>query len=159
MRTFSEFMAEAKKVQWYAGSLKGSKKSPANTAKQKQANLERQSRKKPSPKIYIRISKLKQGIKRGEERAEGEPRPETTATKMQKSGKMRKNTGYATFKDDPRSSVGTVEGHRRRRSVDLKTGNDIGAAEPSDTRTSGRYGTVPGGRGTRVSRSGGIIGT
>ena len=157
MRTFNEFMAEAK-VAWYAGSLRGSKDSPAKTAKRKKANLEREAREKPSPETFSRLSRLKKGIASGEERAEGEEKPETKATRMQRTGRMRKNTGYATFKDTPTSSVGTESDVRRRRSTNIRTGEDLGSAEPSDTRTSGRYGTVPGGRGTRVSRSGGVIG-
>lgn len=66
-------------------------------------------------------------------------------------------SGRASKPETPTSSVGTTAGISRT-IVDRGTGRKLGRSEPPDTLTSGRYGTVPGGRGTNVSRSGGIIG-
>lgn len=158
MKTFQQFILEAQ-IKWNTGSLKGSGKSPAETAKQKRSQIERTAKEKPSPKVFSRLTKIKKGISDSDTKAkESDPKPETKATTMQRTGRMRQNTGYATFRGTPTSSVGTTDDVRRRRSVDRRTGRDLGTAEPSDTRVSGRFGTVPGGRGTGVSRSGGQIG-
>lgn len=144
MKTFREFILEAE-IKWNTGSLKGSGRSPGDTAKQRAAQLSAKSRTKPT--LMPQVAKFRKKITQVDTLAkETDPKPETTATRMQRTGKMRQNTGYATFKDTPTSSVGTVSGVKRR------------GLEPSDTRTSGRYGTVPGGRGTGISRSGGQIG-
>jgi hypothetical protein len=146
MKNFADFLLEAE-IKWNTGTLPGSRKSPSDTAKQKKANIEREARTKPSPKVFSRLTKIKKGISGADTLAKDtDPKPETTATRMQRTGRTRKNTGYATFRDTPTSSVGTVSGVRRR------------GLEPSDTRVSGRFGTVSGGRGTGISRSGGKIG-
>lgn len=158
MKTFAQFILEAE-IKWHTGTLKGSGKSPSDTAKQRKANVERQARTSPTSSTFSRIARSKQAISNADTRAKDtDPRPETTATRMQRTGKERKNTGYATFRGTPTSSVGTTDQVRRRRSTDMRTGRDLGPAEPSDTRVSGRFGTVPGGRGTGISRSGGQIG-
>lgn len=147
MKTFRQFILETKEIKWNTGTLRGSGKSPSQTAKQRKSQIERTARQKPSPEIFTRLTKIKKGISGADTLAKDtDPKPETTATRMQRTGRMRQNTGYATFRDTPTSSVGTVSGVRRR------------GLEPSDTRTSGRYGTVPGGRGTGISRSGEKIG-
>jgi hypothetical protein len=146
MKTFANFLLEAE-LKWNTGTLRGSGKSPSDTAKQKEAQLKRDAKQKPSPEVFSRLTKIKKGITGADTLAKDtDPKPESTATRMQRTGRVRTNTGRATFKDTPTSSVGTVSGVRRR------------GLEPSDTRISGRYGTVPGGRGTGVSRSGGQIG-
>ena len=160
MRTFREFIAEAE-IKWNTGTLKGSKKSPSETAKAKRATLERTARQKPSPEVFKRLTKIKKGISGSDTLSkETDPKPETTATRMQRTGKMRKNTGYATHgKDTPTSSVGTESGVARTGVHDMRQGGRrISSASPSDQITSGRFGTVSGGRGTRVSRSGGTVG-
>ena len=159
MKTFKEFILEVKEIKWNTGTLSGSGKSPSQTAKQRKSQIERTARKKPSSEIFTRLTKIKKGISGADTLAKDtDPSPETTATRMQRTGRMRQNTGYATSRDTPTSSVGTTSGVRRRRVTDMRTGRDLGSAEPSDTRTSGRFGTVPGGRGTGISRSGGKIG-
>lgn len=156
MKTFREFLEEAE-VRWNTGSLKGSKKSPRDTATQKAAQLAASSR--TNPALIPRAAKLRKRLSQVNALANTrDPRPETTDTRTRRQGTQRVNTGYATFRDTPISGGGTTANVRRRRVTDIRTGRDLGRAEPSDTRTSGRYGTVPGGRGTRVSRSGGIIG-
>lgn len=159
MKTFREFILEAE-IKWNTGSLKGSGRSPAETAKQRKSQIERTARQKPSPEVFSRLTKIKKGISGSDTLSKDtDPKPETTATRMQKSGKMRKNTGYATFKDTPTSSVGTESGVDRTGVHDMRQGGRrIGSAGPSDQVTSGRHGTVSGGRGTRVSRTGGTIG-
>ena len=159
MKTFQEFILEAE-IKWNTGTLKGSKKSPSDTAKQKKANLERESRNKPSPKGFSRLNKIKKGISGADALAKDtDPKPETTATRMQRTGRMRKNTGYATFKDTPTSSVGTESGVDRTGVHDLRQGGRrTGSATAPGEVVSDRYGKVTGGAGTRVSRSGGTVG-
>lgn len=144
MKSFREFVLEAE-VKWNTGSLKGSGKSPSETAKQRRSQIERTAREKPSPQVFSRLTRIRKGISGADTLAKDtDKKPETTATRLR--DRTRKNTGYATFRDTPSSSVGTVSGVRRS------------GLEPSDTRVSGRYGKVTGGRGTGVSRSGGQIG-
>jgi hypothetical protein len=159
MKTFVDFLLEAE-IRWNTGSLKGSKKSPSDTAKQKRATLERDARQKPSPKVFSRLTKIKKGISGADTLAKDtDPKPETTATRMQRTGRMRKNTGYATFKDTPTSSVGTESGVDRTGVHDLRQGGRrTGSATAPGEVVSDRYGKVTGGAGTRVSRSGGTVG-
>jgi hypothetical protein len=159
MKTFREFILEAE-IKWNTGTLKGSKKSPSDTAKQKKANLERGARQKPSPEVFTRLTKIKRGISGADTLAKDtDPKPETTATRMQRTGKMRKNTGYATFRDTPTSSVGTESGVDRTGVHDLRQGGRrTGSATAPGEVVAGRHGKVTGGAGTRISRSGGTVG-
>ena len=159
MKTFQEFILEAE-IKWNTGTLKGSKKSPSDTAKQRKAKLDRDARQKPSPKVFSRVTKIKKGISGADALAKDtDPKPETRASKMQRTGKMRVNTGYATFKDTPTSSVGTESGVDRTGVHDLRQGGRrTGSATAPGEVVSDRYGKVTGGRGTRVNRSGGTVG-
>ena len=159
MKTFREFILEAE-IKWNTGILKGSRKSPAQTSDQKRANIARTAKTNPSPSIFARLKRMDVGRTAANILAkETDPAPQTTATRMQKTGRMRQNTGRATFKDTPTSSVGTESGIDRTGVHDLrKGGRRIGSAAAPDEVVSGRFGTVPGGGGTRVSRSGGIVG-
>ena len=166
MKTFQEFILEASKIKWNTGTLKGSKKSPSDTAKQRKAKLEKDLRQKPSPRGFIRLTNIKRGISGADALArDTDPKPETTATRMQRTGRTTVNKGYAQtgrkgrIGPDSASSVGTVSNSRRRRVVNMSTGGDLGPADPSDVRikdkhTKGTYG----GRGTGESGSGGKIG-
>jgi hypothetical protein len=165
MKTFQEFILEAE-IKWNTGTLKGSKKSPSDTAKQKKAKLERDAKQKPSPKVFSRVTKIKKGISGADALAKDtDPKPETTATRMQRTGRTTVNTGYAQtgrrgrIGPDSASSVGTVPNSRRRRVFDMNTGRDLGPADPSDVRIKNKYtDDTYGGRGTGDSRSGGKIG-
>lgn len=160
MKTFREFILEAE-IKWNTGTLRGSGKSPSDTAKQKQAQLGRTARKKPSPNVFGRLSRMKPAISGATALAKDtDAKPETTATRMQRTGRVKQNTGYATFKDTPTSSVGTTSNVGRTGTHDLRQrGRRTGSASSPDEVTANRYGTVPGGRGTRVNRSGGTLGT
>lgn len=159
MKTFKEFILEAE-IKWNTGVLKGSGKSPADTAKQRQALLNREAGKNPSPELFGRVARMKRGISASDTLAKDtDPRPETTATRMRRTGRERINTGRATFSDTPISSGGTESNVDRSGIHDLRQGGRrIGPASAPDEVTSGRYGVVTGGRGTRVSRTGGIVG-
>ena len=136
MKTFREFLLEATIQQLMA-----------------QANAARQ---KGDMETFIELQKQAAELGKGTQ-----AKISAAVNKGQKKQKVNPNTwvsGRASKPESPTSSVGTTANVRRRRVTDIRTGSDLGPAEPSDTRTSGRYGTVPGGRGTRVSRSGGIIG-
>lgn len=61
MKTFREFILEAE-IKWNTGSLKGSGRSPAETAKQRKSQIERTARQKPSPEVFSRLTKIKKGI-------------------------------------------------------------------------------------------------
>ena len=157
MKTFREFLEEAE-VRWNTGSLKGSKKSPRDTATQKAAQLASSSRTNPS--LMPRAAKLRRRLSQVNALANiSDPRPETTDTRTRRQGTQRVNTGYATFRDTPISPVGTTPDVRRRRVTDIRTGRDLGSAEPSGTLTSGRYGDKKtGSGGKKISSSGGVIG-
>lgn len=136
MKTFRAFLEEATIQQLMA-----------------QANAARQ---KGDMETFIELQKQVAELGKGTQ-----AKISAAVNKGQKKQKANPNTwvsGRASKPESPISSVGTTADVRRRRVTDIRTGRDLGQAEPSDTRTSGRYGTVPGGRGTRVSRSGGIIG-
>lgn len=159
MKTFREFILEVK-LKWNTGTLKGSGKSPSDTAKQRKATLERDTRQKPSPEVFSRLTKIKKAISGADTLAKDtDPKPETTATRMQRTGKMRKNTGYATFRNTPTSSVGTESGVDRTGVHDLRQGGRrTGSATAPGEVVAGRHGKVTGGAGTRVSRTGGTVG-
>lgn len=159
MKTFAEFILEAE-IKWNTGTLRGSGKSPSDTAKQKRANLEREARNKPSSKVNSRVSKIKKGISGADTLAKDtDPKPETRATRMQRTGRMRQNTGYATFRDTPTSSGGTESGVDRTGVHDLRQGGRrIGSATAPGEVVAGRHGKVTGGAGTRVSRTGDTVG-
>ena len=92
MKTFQEFILEASKIKWNTGTLKGSKKSPSDTAKQRKAKLEKDLRQKPSPRGFIRLTNIKRGISVADIRAKDtDPKPETTATRMQRTGRTTVN--------------------------------------------------------------------
>lgn len=155
MKTFREFILEAERrtsSDWWT---KGRKE-----ASQKLAQLRRQRGGTTEQQISTsnKIKELEKEISNNDtEHSDTRPQ-ETERQKRQKNAVI--NTGYAQTgvrgrNRNPASSVGTVEGHRRRRVTDMRTGQDLGPAEPADTRTSGRYGKVT---GSRKSRSGGDIG-
>ena len=159
MKTFAEFILEAE-IKWNTGTLKGSGKSPSDTAKQRKVNLDRKAKQKPSPEVFSRLTKIKKGISGADTLAKDtDPKPDTTATRMQRTGRMRQNTGYATFRDTPTSSVGTESGVDRTGVHDLRQGGRrTGSATAPGEVVSDRYGKVTGGAGTRVNRSGGTVG-
>ena len=165
MKTFQEFILEAE-IKWNTGTLKGSKKSPSDTAKQRKAKLERDAKQKPSPKVFSRVTKIKKGISGADALAKDtDPKPETRASRMQRTGRTTVNTGYAQtgrrgrIGPDPTSSVGTQSGADRTGVHDLRQGGRrIGSATAPGEVVAGKYGKVTGGRGTRVNRSGGTVG-
>jgi hypothetical protein len=141
MKTFREFLEEAE-VRWNTGTLKGSKKSPRDTATQKAAQLAASSR--TNPALMPRAAKLRKRLTQVNALANTrDPRRETTDTRTRRQGTQRVNTGYATFSDTPISSVGTTSDVRRS---DIK--------EPRDVRIASRHGF----KKTGPARSGGIIG-
>ena len=136
MKTFREFLEEAE-VRWNTGSLKGSGKSPRETATQKAAQLAASSR--TNPVLMPRAAKIRKRLSQVNALANTrDPRPETMDTRTRRQGTQRVNTGRASKPESPTSSVGTTANVRRRRVTDIRTGSDLGPAEPSDTRTSGR---------------------
>lgn len=151
MKTFSEFILEAE-IAWNSGRLKGSGKSPSDTATQKISQLGRQmSSPRTTPQQMVSIAKRVKGMKSviagsGEVAKGSDPRPENkdagrTNTKVR---------GYASKSRDVVSRVGTTSNVQR---TDLPS--------ERDTITQNRYskkGTA-GGRGTNVSRTGGTYGT
>jgi hypothetical protein len=144
MKTFREFILEAEaEIKWNTGSLKGSGKSPSDTAKQKQAQLNRTAREKPSPGVFGRVSRMKRGISGATALAKDDPndqKPETTATRMQRTGRVKQNTGYASQSRDTRGRVGSLENI------------PSSAGEGENTSTGGRFGD------RRSGRSGGVGG-
>lgn len=80
--------------------------------------------------------------KRAAELGKGtQARISAAVNKGQKKPKANPNTwvsGRASKPESPTSSVGTTADVRRRRVTDIRTGRDLGQAEPSDTRTSRR---------------------
>ena len=147
MKTYRQFILEAKLSWWDGGRQKAkSKESKLRTARG--GTPEQQA------KRFSRLKKITSSIEKTDSR-ESDTKPEETAKQKRQRTNAVKNTGYAQKKETPTSSVGTVPGVRRRT---IGTGEVLGRAEPSDTRTSGRFGKVTGGRGTGKSRSGGDIG-
>jgi len=154
MKTFREFILEAK-IDWWTGGRGKAKKRESQLTRQRGGTPQQQATR------IKQLKKLRQAISNVDSQ-ESDTKPQETERQKRQQNAVR-NTGYAQTgvrgrNRNPASSVGTVEGHRRRRVIDMRTGQDLGPAEPADTRTSGRYGTVPGGRGTGKSRSGGDIG-
>lgn len=156
MKTFREFILEARKketdtIDWWG---RGREK-----AFQKVAQLRPERNPQKMATAVKKIAQITKAIKDKDKKHEKSKPAPSTATRMQKTGRMRQNTGRATFKDTPTSSVGTESGIDRTGVHDLrKGGRRIGSAAAPDEVVSGRFGTVPGGGGTRVSRSGGIVG-
>jgi hypothetical protein len=160
MKTFREFILEARKseqetIDWWG---KGRPK-----ASQKVAQLRRDRNPQTMSKSVRKITQITKAINDKDQRHEASKPARTAAQRAQDSGRVHRSQYAQTgvrgrIGPDSPSSVGTVSGNKRRRVTNIKTGQDLGSAEPSDTRVSGRYGTVPGGRGTGVSRSGGQIG-
>jgi hypothetical protein len=108
MKTFREFILEAE-IKWNTGSLRGSGKSPSDTAKQKQAQLNRTAREKPSPEVFGRVSRMKRGISGATTLAKDtDAKPETTATRMQRTGRVKQNTGYASKPRDTSRRGGSL---------------------------------------------------
>ena len=158
---YDELLSEVE-IKWNTGTLKGSGKSPANTAKMRQSQL--RTRRGRDPKDIAnttrRFAIISSNIKKADELSKiRDPRPETTDTRMGREGKRRINTGYATHKDTPISSVGTDPNVQRTGVHDLSTGKRIGNEQPADVLTARRFGGTPGGRGTNRSRTGGTYGT
>lgn len=147
MKTYRQFILEAKLSWWDGGRQK---------AKSKQSKLRtaRGGTPEQQAKRFSRLKKITSSIEKTDSR-ESDTKPEETAKQKRQRTNAVKNTGYAQKKETPTSSVGTVSGVRRRT---IGTGEVLGRAEPYDTRTSGRFGKVTGGRGTGKSRSGGDIG-
>jgi hypothetical protein len=143
MKTFQEFILEAE-IKWNTGSLKGSGKSPSDTAKQKQAQLNRTAKEKPSPEVFGRVSRMKRGISGATTLAKDtDAKPETTATRMQRTGRVSKNTlstGNASKPRDTRGRAGSLENI------------PSSAGEGENTSTGGRFGD------RRSGRSGGVGG-
>lgn len=159
---YDELLSEVE-IKWNTGTLKGSGKSPANTAKMRQSQL--RTRRGRGPKDIAnttrRFAIISGNIKKADELSKiRDPRPETTDTRMGREGRRRINTGYATHKDTPISSVGTTA-DTDREIVDLRTGRRMGSSSSSDTLTGGRYANrdTAGGRRTNRSRTGGTYGT
>ena len=151
MRTFSEFIAEAE-IKWNSGRLKGSGKSPSDTAAQKISQVSRQTTARgttPERMVQIaqRVKKMRSAVSGANEVARArDPRPENkdagrTNTKI---------SGYASKPRDVVSKVGTTSDVQR---------SDLPGER--DTITQNRYakaGTA-GGRGTNISRTGRTYGT
>jgi len=154
MKTYRQFILEAKLSWWDGGRQK---------AKSKESKLRTARGGSPEEQVkrFSRLKKIKSSIEKTDSR-ESDTKPQETAKQERQRTNAVKNTGYAqTGKrgtGTPTSSVGTVSGVRRRTITNMRTGEVLGKAEPSDTRTSGRFGKVTGGRGTGKSRSGGDIG-
>lgn len=161
MKTFSEFIVEAK-IKWNTGTLRGSGKSPSDTANQKLRQVSSSMVKaQPSKMVYIaqRIKRMKTAISSATEKSKvDDPRPETMDTRTKKLGTQRTNTGYATFrKDTPVSSVGTQSGQDRR-IVNRRTGETISNTSlPPGMTVSGAHNNDPK-RRNRPSRTGGTYG-
>jgi len=154
MKTYRQFILEAKLSWWNGGRPK---------AKSKESKLRTARGGSPEEQVkrFSRLKKIKSSIEKTDSR-ESDTKPQETAKQERQRTNAVKNTGYAQTgkrgKGTPTSSVGTVSGVRRRTITNIRTGEVLGKAEPSDTRTSGRFGKVTGGRGTGKSRSGGDIG-
>ena len=137
MKTFREFLEEATIQQLMA-----------------QANAARQ---RGDMTTFIELQKQAAELGKGTQ-----AKIAAAVNKGQKKPKANPNTwvsGRASKPESPTSSVGTTADVRRRRVTDMRTGRDLGPAEPSDTLTSGRYGDKKTGSGGKnISRSGGIIG-
>lgn len=139
MKTYKEFILEANE--------------------QKELSTIRRTLRNPPPgtniaKLNARASELTKIIR---DKKETSPKKSGREARISDPERTVKNTGYAQTgkrgSGTPVSSVGTVSGVKRIRITDLRTGKNLGSAEPSDTRTSGRYGKNTGGRGTGKSRS------
>jgi len=139
MKTYKEFILEAK-LSWWDGGR------PKAKSKESKLRIARGGSPEEQVKRFSRLKKIQSSIYKTDSR-ESDTRPKETAKQERQRTNAVKNTGYAQKgRETPISSVGTVSGVRRR------------GKEPSDTRISGRYGKVTGGRGTGISRSGGDIG-
>lgn len=151
MKTFSEFILEAE-IAWNTGRLKGSGKSPADTATQKISQVSRQTTARgttPERMVQIaqRVKRLRSVVSGENERAKTkDPRPENkdagrTNTKI---------SGYASKPRDVVSKAGTTSDVQR---TDLPS--------ERDTITQNRYAKkgTSGGRGTNISRTGRTYGT
>jgi hypothetical protein len=154
MKTFQEFILEAK-IDWWDGGRGKAKKRESQLTRQRGGTPQQQASR------MKQLEKLKQAISNVDSR-ESDTRPQKTPRQRRQQNAVQ-NTGYAQTgvrggNRNPASSVGTVSGVRRRTVTNMRTGQNLGPAEPADTRTSGRYGYVTGGRGTGKSRSGGDIG-
>jgi hypothetical protein len=156
MKTFKKFILEARKaetdtVNWWG---KGREK-----ASQKVAQLRKERNPQKMATALKKIAQITKAIKDKDIRHEKSKPAPSTATRMQRTGRMRKNTGYATFRDTPTSSVGTESGVDRTGVHDLRQGGRrTGSATAPGEVVAGRHGKVTGGAGTRVSRSGGTVG-
>jgi len=145
MKTYSEFILEAEPIKWNTARLKGSGKSPADTAKQKLTNLSKQMTARgttPQQMVNIagRIKRMKAGITNADEKFRTkDPRPETRATTAQRTGRMRVNTGYASKPADTRGSTGSLSGIASP------------AGEGSGSRVAGRYGDLRKGSSNNIS--------
>ncbi len=151
MKNFSEFILEAE-IAWNSGRLKGSGKSPSDTAAQKISQVSRQMTARgttPQKMVQIaqRVKTMRSAVSGASEVAKArDPRPENkdagrTNTKI---------SGYASKPRDVVSKVGTTSDVQR---------SDLPGER--DTITQNRYtkaGTA-GGRGTNISRTGRTYGT
>ena len=151
MKNFSEFILEAE-IAWNSGRLKGSGKSPSDTAAQKISQVSKQMTARgttPQKMVQIaqRVKTMRSAVSGASEVAKArDPRPENkdagrTNTKI---------SGYASKPRDVVSRVGTTSDVQR---------SDLPGER--DTITQNRYtkaGTA-GGRGTNISRTGRTYGT
>ncbi len=126
MKTFLEFISEA---EFYQDTLRGSKKSPFSTASERQSNIRRQL---DNPRLSdqqkqdlrVRFAKITAGIKKAGTLAKEMGKGPENKDAGRTNTKVR---GYASKPIDVRGSVGSLR--------DIDSGN-----QPSDVRTSGRYG-------------------
>lgn len=151
MKTFSEFIAEARGGEHWWGSGR-----PAAQKKAAQLRTDRNPN-----KMVANIKKgasIQKAINKLDQKYEKDKPPETMDTRTRRLGTQRKNTGYATFgRDTPVSSVGT-QSNQDRIIVDRRTGRTISNTSlPSGMTVSGAHNDDPK-RRNRPSRTGGTYG-
>lgn len=150
MKTFSEFIAEARGGEHWWGSGR-----PAAQKKAAQLRTNRDPK-----KMVTNIKKgaaIQKAIKALDQKYEKDKPPETMDTITRNNGTQRKNTGYVTFRNTPVSSVGT-QSRRDRRIVNLGTGETISNTSlPPGMTVSGAHNDDPK-RRNRPSRTGGTYG-
>jgi hypothetical protein len=145
MKTFREFILEAK-IDWWTGGRGKAKRREAQLSRDRTGTPQQQATR------MKQLKKLKQAISNVDSQ-ESDTKPKETEKQKRQRTRVVKNTGRAQQPRDVISSSGTLPGIRKTT-----------VPEPSDTirrnkdGTSGRYGTTFGGGGTGKSRSGGNIG-
>lgn len=153
MKTFQEFILEAKRKDWWDGGRGKAKKRESQLTRQRGGTPQQQaSRMKQLKKLKQVISKI--------DSEESDTRPQETERQQRQRNKVVRNTGRPQTDKDTISSVGTVPGVDRT-IIDMRTGQNLGPAGPGDTVVTGRYGSnygTTGSGGTGISRSGGRLG-